>query len=84
MRTILHHRDLILSSFLREVFFSGGRIVRKKKRKKIPAKKAQDVRWEVVCVCVLTWLPARGGRLAARVYRDTPRAPPPKLLLTRI
>ena len=27
-------------------------------------------------VCVLTWLPARGGRLATRVCRDAPRAPP--------
>ncbi len=27
-------------------------------------------------MCVLTWPPARRGRLAIRVYRDSPRAPP--------
>jgi hypothetical protein len=31
---------------------------------------------DVLMLCVLTWLPARGGRLATRVYRDSPRAPP--------
>ncbi len=45
MRIILHHRDLMLSSFYTRGFSSGGRVVT---RKKIPAKKAQDVHWEMV------------------------------------
>ncbi len=35
-------------------------------------------------VCVLTWPPVRGGCWATRVSRDSPRAPPTRLLLTKI